>query len=436
MQGILLFRGKKIVKPDTIFTNYLAKHGIQTGERVKIPDFRPELIVVIPCFNEDAIVKTLTSVFASYNFSPVSVLVIVVVNAAENSPPQVIQQNLQTIKDIETCKQGIRVGEHFQIEIIREDELPVKDAGVGLARKIGMDEAVRIFLHHQKNGIIACLDADSLCSCDYLIRLVEEFRESKSWDAASIHFEHPLEGYPDKIVRAIIQYELHLRVFIGFQKWVGLPYAMHTIGSSMAVRAVSYCKHGGMNKKKAGEDFYFLHKIGDKGKVGNIHSTMVVPSPRISDRVPFGTGKAVGDNVENQKLLTTYNPRTFEDLKAFLQQLPALYENGWDKSLRDYGGVVYDFLNLSDADKNVRDCKNNTRDFQGFTKRFYQWFNAFKLMKYCHYCRDVAGYTDAEPLTALHQLMEFRGLEPKEYKVMDAKEALLTLRVMDKYDYL
>jgi hypothetical protein len=79
-------------------------------------------------------------------------------------------------------------------------------------------------------------------------------------DAASIYFEHPTpEIYFDKkIIQSIISYELHLRYYIQKQKFIGLPYACHTVGSSMAVKASSYCKYGGKNTRKAGQDFYFL----------------------------------------------------------------------------------------------------------------------------------------------------------------------------------
>lgn len=46
--------------------------------------------------------------------------------------------------------------------------LPNKDAGVGLARKIGMDEACYRFESINKNGIILCFDADCSCHPDFL----------------------------------------------------------------------------------------------------------------------------------------------------------------------------------------------------------------------------------------------------------------------------
>ncbi len=84
----------------------------------------------------------------------------------------------------------------------------------------------------------------------------------------------------------------------------------------MAVRAKTYAKVGGMNRRKAGEDFYFMHKIMPQGEFSEINQTCVFPSCRVSDRVPFGTGRAQTEWLREGKVeLETYSPKVFEDLK-------------------------------------------------------------------------------------------------------------------------
>ena len=77
--------------------------------------------------------------------------------------------------------------------------------------------------------------------------------------------------------------------------FAGLPYSYHTIGSAFAVTAKAYARQGGMNRRKAGEDFYFINKLIKGENFGEITNTTVFPSPRTSNRVPFGTGKAIVD---------------------------------------------------------------------------------------------------------------------------------------------
>ena len=85
-------------------------------------------------------------------------------------------------------------------------------------------------------------------------------------------------------------------------KFANLPYSYHTIGSAFAVSASSYAKQGGMNRRKAGEDFYFISKLIKGEKFGEITKTKVIPSPRISDRVPFGTGRSIMKELTIKKI--------------------------------------------------------------------------------------------------------------------------------------
>src|SRR5690606_11992981 len=123
-------------------------------------------------------------------------------------------------------------------------------------------------------------------------------------------------------------YEIHLRYFIGMQRWAGFPHAFQTVGSSMAVRARIYCQIGGMNTRQAGEDFYFLHKIIERGKFSDLNTTTVYPSPRISDRVPFGTGQSMKEQLILNAKLTTYHPVAFMHFKRFIELIPLLYSSG------------------------------------------------------------------------------------------------------------
>ncbi len=81
-----------------------------------------------------------------------------------------------------------------------------------------------------------------------------------------------------------------------------------------------------MNRRKAGEDFYFLHKIIPLGEFREVNTTCVIPSSRESDRVPFGTGAAMRKYVaSNESTLLTYAPECFYDLKMFFSCIPGLF---------------------------------------------------------------------------------------------------------------
>ena len=288
------------------------------------------MVVVIPCFDETELIRSLESL-KNCNAANCFTEVIVVVNDGEQTSDEIKAQNLATFEMTTTwAKENIT--QHLQFHIIYKSNLPKKIAGVGTARKIGMDEAVRrLEFVGKSEGVIVCFDADSLCEKNYLQAIEEHFIQNTKTQTCGIHFEHPLEGdeYEPEIYDAITKYELHLRYYIHAQKFAGFPLAFQTIGSSMAVRCNAYQQQSGMNKRKAGEDFYFLHKFTILNAHTELKKTKTIPSPRRSDRVPFGTGKAVNEILAEKKLDTTseystYNFKIFEDLEPFLSVAPNL----------------------------------------------------------------------------------------------------------------
>ena len=81
-----------------------------------------------------------------------------------------------------------------------------------------------------------------------------------------------------------------------------------------------------MNRRQAGEDFYFIQKLAQRGNFSECNTTCVIPSPRPSDRVPFGTGLAVSRMIEEKEVLTTYHPEPFRMLQKLFKQMDRLYK--------------------------------------------------------------------------------------------------------------
>lgn len=369
-------------------STYLSRYAVQTPYLNPNELGNPEIVIVIPCHSEPNLIASLTSLESC---DPVDkeVLVIVVINASANADQAIIEVNLATYRLVTDWIDEIKRRLNYQI--ILENELSPKHAGVGLARKIGMDEAVRIFESKGRDGVIACFDADSLCQRNYLVEIERLFKDKKV-NGCSIHFEHPLEGDEmTEIYQGIINYELHLRYFVNAQRFAGAPFAYQTIGSSMAVRSSAYQKQGGMNRRKAGEDFYFLHKIISLGGFRELTSTCVIPSPRVSSRVPFGTGKAIGDWIAGNSLeWQTYHPNSFCDLRLFFEALPGLFDQNRQLQLVVNGlpPSITDFCGKADLVEKVIEIRKNVSSYPAFEKRFFQWFDAFQLMKFVHFARD------------------------------------------------
>ncbi|MFY0627401.1 MAG: glycosyltransferase [Reichenbachiella sp.] len=412
-------------------SKYLERYAVQQTY-IDPTDYRsPKIIVVIPCHNEKYLIESLQSLEHCENPKE-ELAIIVVINASEKDSEEIHKQNEATL--IEAQLWVKKESRKFDYHFIIDNYLPKKHAGVGLARKIGMDEAIRIFesIHH--DGVILCYDADSICESNLLVEVERLFANDKI-QGCSIHYEHPLEGdLPNDNYTGIINYELHLRYYIDALKYAGFPYAYQTIGSSMAVRSSSYQKQGGMNRRKAGEDFYFLHRIIPLGNFKNLNSTRIIPSPRSSDRVPFGTGKAIGDWLETKMdHWETYNPRIFHELKLILEQVDSFYENNnLNKSYLELPQVFHSFVSKEEFCAKLEEIIIHSTTLMNFRRRFYQWMDGFKVLKFVHHARDN-GYSNVDIDEAIQWLMlEYQ----QDLGQSNKKEKLILLREIDRKEQL
>ncbi|MEM9834208.1 MAG: glycosyltransferase family A protein [Bacteroidota bacterium] len=393
-----------------------------------------KIIWVIPCYNEPNIIATLDSL-AGNEPPQFPIEVLVVINRGVEDRETVIQQNQQTQKQIE------RWIEHKQPDfivcrVIYVDDLPPKHSGVGLARKIGMDEALRRFIAIGYDGLIMNLDADCTVSKNYLRTIENQFLKLNP-TVVTVYFEHNIAQIEREELReGIVYYELFLRYYINGLRYAGFPHAFHTVGSCMGCRASTYALSGGMNRRKAGEDFYFLHKVGALGNVLEITDTTVFPSTRVSERVPFGTGKAQMDWLNHSSPhRSLYHPQTFADLKAFFDYVPDWYRNyrAWPASqTKTLPESVQRFVQDAGFEQVWNDLHASTRSWAVFQQRFFAWWDGFRVLRYVHATRDFfyppvsseeAGFRLLKKLCILKasQLLTAEALL-KQYQTLDRQK--------------
>ncbi len=377
----------------------------------------PDMIVVIPAHNEPEITSALNSLHLC--LSPNSdVAIFIVINASTDDHEEIHLQNKNTVDQIRSTRTTYN-------QYYKSFQLPPAKAGVGLARKIGMDEAVRLFEYNQNDGIIICYDADCTCDPNYLIEIETYYRDKKNL-LGLVHHEHVLNGINRE---PIINYELYLRYYVNALRWTGYPHALQTLGSCITVRSSAYQKQGGMNKRKAGEDFYFIHKMVPLGGVGEINNTTIYPSDRISDRVPFGTGHAIGKYLDNpDQDYPIYNPLIFQDLKFINENLRFCFDDpsNWFKTLPE---SLKSFCEQTLFEEALTKIISQAGSFENFTDRYYQWWDGFQVLKYVHFARD-----NFFPNSGIDQSIAwlFQQKAIPSNNNSDRSEALLKLREIDK----
>ncbi len=391
-------------------------------------------IVIIPAIDEyDNLIRLLNSLAELKKKYLDETLFLFVINNSDRAGEGIKENNRRSLEMLKNLIQKKITDERLKREIIESgldlaivdastqgNELPDKHAGVGYARKTGMDLALTKFDYSSdKSKIMICLDADCTVDNNYLIEIVDGFNQ-RNLNAACVDYEHTLPD--DEIEKsAAITYEIFLRYYVLMLKYSNSPYAYQTIGSTMVCTAEYYCKAGGMNKKKAGEDFYFLEKLRKLTEIKFISGSIVKPAGRISWRVPFGTGRSINEFCKNIKeqgkddsILSVYNPATFEVLKEWdavyyrddiinieeMLRAAAFVHEGIEKFLVEQ--------NFPQAWKKI--VKNSVVPGQ-IKKQKFLWMDAFKTMKLIHFFRDNY-FPNINLFQAVDKLFELYQIKP------------------------
>jgi len=257
-------------------------------------------------------------------------------------------------------------------------ELPEKD-GVGLARKIGFDAAL-LRIDWQVDPLLVSLDADTLVDSNYLSAIFDHFSEQHN-RVAVLPFHHQSAPSPRQ-EKAIRHYELYLRSYLFGLSLAGSPYAFHSIGSAFSCRADAYVRVGGMNRRCGGEDFYFLQQLAKITAVNLVSGTVVHPSSRFSQRVPFGTGRVVQQQVDSDTIPFHFVPVAgFKILKQWLDLIRCHVDSSADQISRHSLDISTDLnqflleLGFSPVWKKLQ--KNHSSREQRLAA-FHCWFDALR----------------------------------------------------------
>lgn len=393
--------------------HYFEKRGLFVPLIQVPPRHETSMTVVIPCLAEPSIADTLCSLSKCRNQKG-HTEVIVLINEPESCQPEISEMNHDTLVALAEWA-GKNSGEMISYFPLGPVKLPSKWAGVGMARKTGMDEALYRFSQLERpDGIIISLDADTLVEENYLAAVEAFFMVNRGFAGATIAFSHQKQELNRMQLLGIELYEDFMHYYKDALAYTGYPHAIFTIGSAFAVTAGAYMRRGGMNRRKAGEDFYFLQTLPQVGPVGEINHTVVHPSARVSGRVPFGTGMTMKKWMDGSNdLLYAFNFNAFVDLKKlfsvrhlFFSASPVSViwaENGLSESLSA-------FASENCLWQEIENLKDNCGSQAMFCSRFFQIFNAFRILKFLnfshprYYDKKLLGscITDLHSATGMH----------------------------------
>lgn len=300
----------------------------------------------------------------------------------------------------------------------KNNTIPSKQ-GVGLARKIGGDIAVKLYkVKRLIKPWFYSTDADAHLPNNYFSDAFGSFYQKKPVSACVFDFAHKRNS--SLVSQATYMYEIAIKYYRNALKWAGSPYAFFTLGSTLSVAIDAYCKVRGFPKRAAGEDFYLLNKLAKIGEVSFQENIHIQLDARISQRVPFGTGPAVQE-ILNQKSQQQeycyYSPQIFIYLKHWIDYVNHSCDCYFDdiETLRQsktapkvtltsffkasFNRLPDEVIAATDAlgfNKFIEHANKQCHDKKNFLAHFHDWFDSFRTLKFVHYMQD--HFISAKPL--------------------------------------
>jgi hypothetical protein len=384
--------------------------------------------VVIPALaEEERLFATLESLGRNPPEELARTLVICVVNnrAEPSARADEIDDNQRTLVHLTDLMNGRRIPirpglsvDHLRLGCVDASSSGLEIGpkfGVGEARRIGLDLALSVLIENRvEGGLLFCLDADTIVEPDYL-EVVRRYFEETGVRSAVVAYAHTL---PDDPARrsAIVRYELFLRYHELGLRLARSPYAFPTIGSTIATTSDAYVAAGGMNRRQAGEDFYFLQELVKTGRVGRVHGTTVHPSSRVSDRVPFGTGATISRHLSGaDDGSTVYHPASYRIVGEWLSSVGEHLDHTASNLLERAADISPDletFLIRNRFDTTWPRIQHNAPDLEGLRRQFHRWFDAFRTLKLIHHLRDN-GHRRQPIFDAVRELIDkSSGVDP------------------------
>ncbi|GIW21152.1 MAG: hypothetical protein KatS3mg068_0159 [Candidatus Sericytochromatia bacterium] len=364
---------------------YLLNYAEKDINQINLSNIYDE-VIVIPIKNEYNDIIDLINNLSKLSLK-INLLVILIINSNEYSETNnkfIEYLELQTNSKINNRKYSYVYYQNMNLLIVNysyENNYFSSKYGVGLARKIGCDIALKLYFEGKiKSNFIRCTDADVILNENYF-----NITPNSSYSIINYPFYHVVNDN-SIFSKALILYEIYLRYYYLGLKYSNSKYSFWTIGSCFAINFNAYSKVRGFPKdRKAGEDFYMINKLSKVGKVFIPQNSIVKIKCRESNRVPFGTGistKKIYEIIVNNQEYKIYNPIVFDYLKEFIYLLD-IFSNTKDFDVFSKNRLIYEFI--SNYKSKINNIISNSKNLNLINN----FFDSFMQLKFIHYLSDT-----------------------------------------------
>jgi hypothetical protein len=352
---------------------------------------------VVPAFDEslEALQQQIDALAAT------QVLLILVINAPQNASAEALARTQDLFRQVIAAR-------HAHVIAVDRVSAPWRlnpKHGVGLARKIGTDLALALIEQGRiRSPWILQTDADVALPPTYT-DLVHEASPQIPRGVKIFPHTH-FSGDPTLHFAAQL-YDQHMDYYVAGLRAAGSPYAHHSLGSTIAIHAVTYAAIRGYPRRSAGEDFYLLNKARKIAPIEALAEPLLTIQARLSERVPFGTGPALRDIVATLQRdpsgggYLSYSPKCFEALGSAIRAL-----NQWaEEPAVTLDADIAQRLSALDFDRFQKSLAKQPTTTAKRLQSAHDWFDGLKTLQFVHGVQSV--WPDCPLQQTLAQSPEF-----------------------------
>lgn len=395
-------------------------HAEAAIKALSLPELpRLQDICVVPVYDEplEALLACLAHPFIC------ETALIWVFNCPENAPELAVKRtqsclsHLREKADFHDMGGGLlsaRAGTHLNVLVLdftnSANAIPAKQ-GVGLARKLGLDLAIRLCERQLAGGEAT---PHWLHNCDADVSWPTGYMQIPAPQPGQVVSLYPFRHQPEPgWQQAMALYDLRLQYYVALLNRAGSPYAFQTLGSAIAVTPQAYIQVHGMPKRSGGEDFYFLNKLAKLGVINSLEQPELTIAGRPSERVPFGTGPALKDIRQLADPLADYqlyHPLGFERLRLLLSAVRSYHAQNGDflsflaNNCGAHAEVIENVVCQLGVQRFLSHLARQTHQ-RPFPQLFHIWFDGFQTLKFIHTMRALDC-----PDLCLHEISAYKNL--------------------------
>lgn len=352
--------------------SYLEKHALLPALIPSAPEPDLGLVVLVSARSASGLQYTLNALDACIK-PPVAIEVFMVFHQWTIASPE-DQTEHKFALQIAIKWMAAEHSPGIEYHVLSLPDVAPLDFGDGLTRKLAFDEALRrLQAVGNTDAPIAWLDPGVVVDESYLQEIHRYFLENRRKTSCTTQFFTLQE--PE---------ECTLRYAMLGLRTMRHPHAYYHMASVVVVRGSVYARESGMNRRKVGADFHFLHKLTPLEQHGDCPEAIVL---------------YMNESPDFKAQETVFAPAAYHLLRDFAARVLASWQQPADTIVAEVSALhpaLAEWLATAGFAERLAGMQASATQAASFRQRFFRWFSVLEVQHFMNFAHPA--YFERLPL--------------------------------------